>query len=196
MQLDIITRSMGIGMFAVLVCFVVYQYRASLQSSTDTAFNMDPQQVEAQEQEAATLGSSRNAILMLLFGFGALAVGSELLVKGAVTIGTAIGVPEAIIGITVVAFGTSLPELATCIIAAAKKHTDMLVGNIIGSNVFNILSIVGITAMIKPISVDPALTGISLWVMAGSAAFIAAWLLAGLTLRRPLGVILVMAYVG
>ena len=106
-------------------------------------------------------------------GLIALAVGAELLVQGAVQTGSAIGVPEAVIGLTVVAFGTSLPELSTCIAAARKQSVGLVLGNIIGSNTFNILSIVGLTALIKPLAIDPVLLGgLEIWAMVGvSVAF-------------------------
>ena len=124
-----------------------------------------------------------------------MAIGSELLVKGAVTIGTLMGVPEAIIGTTVVAFGTSLPELATCILAAMKRHTEVIIGNIIGSNVFNILSIVGITAMIKPIAVDQNLTGLTLIATVAIAALTALWVAMGRSFGRISGIVMCAVYV-
>jgi len=131
----------------------------------------------------------------LLMGLVALAVGSELLVQGAVATGTAMRVPEAVIGMTVVAFGTSLPELSTCIAAARKQSLGLILGNIIGSNTFNILSIVGLTAMIKPIGVDPVLLGLELWVTVGVAVVFSAWMLTVGRLTRPIGAVMVFGYV-
>ena len=189
MQMDVIGRGTGVAFFGVLLAFVLFQYQAGQNLSSP------PEQISEDSDSDVQFRSKATALGFLLAGFVALAVGSELLVKGAVTIGLAFGVPEAIIGMTVVAFGTSLPELATCLAAAAKKHTEMLIGNIIGSNVFNILSIVGITAMIKPIAVDANLTGVSLWAMVAVAVLIAGWLLLGRTLNRTLGVVMTSAYV-
>ena len=100
----------------------------------------------------------------------------------------------AVIGVTIIAFGTSLPELATCIAAAAKRHTDIIVGNIVGSNVFNILSIIGITALVEPLHVDPSLGGIDMWVMVGSSVLFALWLLRIGPITRLVGAVCVVAY--
>jgi cation:H+ antiporter len=116
-------------------------------------------------------------------------------VRGAVTIGGVIGVPEAVIGLTAVAVGTSLPELTASIAAALKRQTDMMFGNIIGSNVFNILSIVGITAIVKPLEVVDDISSFDRWFMVGVTVLFAAMLLAGIRLTRPVGVAFLAAYI-
>jgi cation:H+ antiporter len=133
--------------------------------------------------------------LILLGGVGALAVGSELLVKGAVETGTALGVPEAVIGMTVVAFGTSLPELSTCIAAARKQSVGLILGNIIGSNTFNILSIIALTAAIQPLAVDPVLLGMELWATIAVAVVFALWMMIVGKLTKPMGIVMMLAYV-
>lgn len=197
MQLKVIERIVGAGFFLVLVLFVAYQYKSLLHTAAPVKDVVDLQEpMPAQANQNPAFASKKMALAFLLGGFVALALGSELLVKGAVTIGMAIGIPEAIIGMTVVAFGTSLPELATCMAAAAKKQTQMLVGNVIGSNVFNIMSIVGLTAIVQPIVVDQHLTGISLWLMVAISCLIAIWFLLGQSLKRGLGALMVVCYLG
>ncbi len=173
-------RWMGIGMFALLVGFVTWQY---LNNEIDTS-----------EVEDIDMSASQSA-LFLVGGILALAVGSELLVRGAVVIGGVIGVPEAIIGMTAVAIGTSLPELTASITAAAKRETDLLFGNIIGSNVFNILSIVALTAVLKPLEVDPVLAGFELWFMVAVSVGFAAMLFTGVRITRAVGFSFLAAYV-
>ncbi|MEM0991023.1 MAG: calcium/sodium antiporter [Pseudomonadota bacterium] len=173
----------GAAMFALLVSFVAYQY------ATDTL------EIEEVAGEHA-ISSVGGAMAVLGGGLVALALGSELLVQGAVVAGTAIGVPEAIIGLTVVAFGTSLPELATCVAAARQRATDLILGNIIGSNTFNVLSIIAITAMIKPLDVDQALMGFDLWFMVGVAVAFTAWMLVVGRLAFVTGIAMVALYVG
>lgn len=95
--------------------------------------------------------SSIKMTAFILFGIVALIFGAKLTVYSAVNIAHALNVSERVIGLTVIAFGTSLPELVTCIVAAIKKHSDMVIGNIIGSNIFNILFVLGITGLITPI---------------------------------------------
>ena len=92
------------------------------------------------------------ALALIIAGLVGLVVGGEVIVKSATSIAHSLGVSDAIIGLTVVAFGTSLPELATSVVAALKKEQDIAIGNIVGSNIFNILCIMGISPMIKPIA--------------------------------------------
>ena len=178
------TQVFGLIMFAILASFVFYQYK------TDSI-----ELEEDDEDDAGGIETMKAAILVLLAGLAALAVGSELLVKGAVQTGTAIGVPEAVIGMTVVAFGTSLPELSTCIAAARKQSVGLILGNIIGSNTFNILSIIALTAIISPLDVDPVLLGMELWVTVAVAVVFAIWMLTVGKLTRPVGIAMMIGYV-
>jgi cation:H+ antiporter len=106
-------------------------------------------------------------IFLFFVGVIGLYVGSELLVNNAVKISQTYGISERIVGVTIVAIGTSLPELVTSVIAAFEKKTDLAIGNILGSNIFNILSIIGLTSMILPISVSDAFIGNDfIWMLA------------------------------
>ena len=172
-------RCMGIAMFVGLVGFVVWQY---LNNEIDTS------EVEDVDMPGA------QAALYLVGGIAGLAIGSELLVRGAVVVGGVIGVPEAIIGMTAVAIGTSLPELTASITAARKGETELMFGNIIGSNTFNILSIVGITAIIKPLQVDPVLAGFELWFMVAVSVGFAAMLFMKVAITRQVGFAFLVAY--
>lgn len=93
-------------------------------------------------------------VLFVLVGIGLLVGGGHLLVEGAVAVGRRAGLSEAVIGLTIVAVGTSLPELATSVVAAARGEADIAVGNVVGSNIFNILCILGFTALVEPIRTD------------------------------------------
>jgi len=168
----VFTRLIGIAMFASLVAFVLWQY---LNNEIDTS------EVEEIEMPAA------QAALYLLGGIAALAFGSELLVSGAVVAGQVLGVPEAVIGMTAVAIGTSLPELTASITAVKKGEIELMFGNIIGSNTFNILSIVGLTAIIKPLAVEPVLTGFELWFMVAVSVGFAAMLFTQRRFNRVVG---------
>lgn len=186
MLTDSFNQVFGLIMFAILVAFVSYQYK------TDSI----PLEEDGDEDAGPGIQTMQGAFLVLLGGLAALAIGSELLVQGAVQTGTAIGVPEAVIGLTVVAFGTSLPELSTCIAAARKQSVGLILGNIIGSNSFNILSIIGLTAMIKPLGVDPVLLGKDLWFTVAVAVGFALWMLTVGRLNKPIGIMMMLAYVG
>lgn len=186
MLTDGFSRGFGLAMFAILVAFVFYQYM------TDSLVIEDEDDAEA----VIGIASLQAAMLILAGGLTALAVGSELLVQGAVQTGTAIGVPEAVIGLTVVAFGTSLPELSTCIAAARKQSVGLILGNIIGSNTFNILSIIGLTALVSPLAIDPVLLGgMELWATIGVTVVFAVWMLTVGKLTKAVGSVMMLAYV-
>ncbi|MDP5084571.1 MAG: calcium/sodium antiporter [Yoonia sp.] len=174
----------GLVMFGILAVFVFYQYKTDSLPLDDD-----------EEDDGPGISSMKGAVIILLAGLAALAVGSELLVKGAVQTGTALGVPEAVIGMTVVAFGTSLPELSTCIAAARKQSVGLILGNIIGSNTFNILSIVALTAVIKPLDVDPVLLGMEMWGTVAVAVVFTIWMLTVGKLTRPVGIVMMLGYV-
>ena len=180
MLYGIFTLWMGLAMFGLLVALVVWQYRND--------------QIDASEVEDVDMGAGK-AVLFVAGGIAALAVGSELLVQGAVTIGGVIGVPEAIIGMTAVAIGTSLPELTASIAAAIKRETNMMFGNIIGSNTFNILSIIGLTAILKPLPVDPAIADFDMWFLIAVTVGFAAMLMAGVRITKPIGIAFLAVFV-
>jgi cation:H+ antiporter len=112
--------------------------------------------------------------LLLVAGLIGLPIGADLLVDGAVNIARVFGVSEAVIGLTLVAIGTSLPELATTLAAAIRREADVALGNVIGSNVFNLLGIIGVAGLVGAIPVGPDFLRIDLWVMLAASLMIAA----------------------
>ena len=137
----------------------------------------------------------RRAIALMLGGFVGLVVGGELIVQSAVDLATRMGVSEAVIGLTVVALGTSLPELATSVIAATKKNCDIALGNVIGSNIFNIFFVLGTSAVVRTL---PAYEGIELdiaMVVLGSALV---WIFVGSNRKHAImrweGALLLLVY--
>jgi len=129
----------------------------------------------------------------LFLGLGALMAGAQLLVTGATGIARGLGVSETVIGLTVVAVGTSLPELATSVTAARRGEAGLALGNILGSNVFNIFAILGLTAAIVPIPVPEGLTAVDLAFFAGSALALIGFLFAG-RIGRGGGLVLLVSY--
>ena len=120
-----------------------------------------------------TLLSWPKILLFIVFGSVFLALGSDLLVNGAVNVASQLGVSERVIGITVVSVGTSVPELAASLVAIAKRENAISIGNLLGSNLFNILAVLGITALIHPLTVvDNALLDFDIYVMIGIAALL------------------------
>jgi cation:H+ antiporter len=131
----------------------------------------------------------------VVLGLVALMLGARWLVDGSVTIARGFGISEAFIGLTIVAVGTSLPELATSLIAAFRRHSEIALGNVVGSNIFNILGILGITAVITPIPVAGRFLTFDLPVMIGVSLVLAALLLLRPSIGRAMGAALLAAYV-
>lgn len=134
--------------------------------------------------------------LYVVLGLIGLPLGADLLVDSAVVIATEFGVSDTVIGLTLVAIGTSLPELATTVMAALRKHADVALGNVIGSNVFNLLAIVGIAALVGPIPVDPQFLKLDLWVMLASSLVLAPFVFFRWPMQRTVGVAFTLLYVG
>ena len=111
-------------------------------------------------------------------------------------IATRFGVSDTVLGLTLVALGTSLPELATTVSAAIRKQADVAIGNVIGSNMFNLLAIIGIASLIAPMEVDREFLTFDLWVMLGASLLLMPFVLFGRDLTRTWGVILSALYVG
>lgn len=140
----LISRIEGFVLFVLLIALNIYFFKKLRVAEED--INEDV--LKLKEQSLIKSGG------LLLIGIAGLYFGSDMLVDSAVEISKMFGVSERIIGVTVIAIGTSLPELVTSIIAALKKETDIAIGNILGSNIMNILAIIGITSLISPINVS------------------------------------------
>jgi cation:H+ antiporter len=139
-----ITRIEGIVIFALFIGYIVFTVLRALKYRKENS---------GEEDEIKVLSVPKTVIFTIV-GAAAIVVGGELTVDAAKNIAQSLGVTEKLIGLTIVAFGTSLPELVTSIIASRKGESDLALGNVIGSNVFNILFILGMTAAIRPITVD------------------------------------------
>lgn len=134
------------------------------------------------------------SVLLVLGGIGLLVLGANSLVHGAVGIARSLGVSERVIGLTIVAFGTSLPELAACVVAAMRREGDIVLGNLIGSNVFNILFILGVTSLVHPLGVDTQAVRLDLAVMLALTFVVWGFLTTGKRLVRWEGVVLFVGY--
>lgn len=132
---------------------------------------------------------------LTLFGLIGLPLGADLLVEGAVGIARAYHVSETVIGLTLVAVGTSLPELATSVTAAIKRQADVAVGNVIGSNVFNLLGIIGVAGLVGPLPVPRSMLHFDLWAMLAATLAIAPFVLGRRNITRSWGLVLTAGYV-
>lgn len=151
-----LSRAEGFIFIALFIFFLIYLIKQNKKVVVDIP-----------ETKEEPMSYTKIFILLILGGFS-LWIGSEFLVKGAVNLATAIGVSERVIAVTVVSIGTSIPELVSSVIASIKKENDISIGNIIGSNIFNILSVLGFTAIIQPIkNIDPKLLNQDIYWMLG-----------------------------
>lgn len=186
---DEITRLEGALLFTGLIVFIVY----SIRSAKTVPAEVKEQLIE--EPEIDVDAPIWKSWFFIVLGLGLLVGGGELLVRGAVEIATLLGVSKAVIGLTVVAVGTSLPELATSAVAAFKGESDIAVGNVIGSNIFNMLCILGLTGMIHPL--DSSNFGlVDLGFMLALTIIILPLMRRGFELNRWEGGFLVFTYVG
>lgn len=133
-------------------------------------------------------------ILFLLLGLIGLPLGADLMVDNAEVIARRYGVSDTVIGLTLIALGTSLPELATTVMATLRRQADVALGNVIGSNMFNLLAIIGITSLIHPIRVDPEFFDFDFWVMLGASLLLIPFVFFRRDITRVWGVVLTALY--
>lgn len=141
--------------------------------------------------------TARSGTISALLGLGGLAgilAGANLLVTASIEMASALGIPDSVIGLTVVAVGTSLPELATSVAAAVKRQTDIALGNIIGSNIFNILGILGATVLVKPIRIPDNVVDFDAWVLLGVTGLLLYYALSEARISRSEGVVFLLLY--
>lgn len=184
-----LSRSEGIVFFALLVVYVGFSIRLAQKQAGDPLAQEFSEEVKISKRGVAVdLGMVIVGLVMLVFG-------ARFLVDAAIEIARNFGLSEAVIGLTIVAIGTSLPEFATSLIAAMKKEADIAVGNVVGSNIFNLLGILGISATVTPLS-SAGITGVDLAVMAAFALVLWVFSATGHRISRSEGSMMIAAYVG
>lgn len=172
--------AMGLGLLVLLTAYIVWRYR-----------HPRPADEDADEGEPPAFGK---AVLFFLLGVGTLILGGKLLVDGAVDIARFAGLSETVIGLTVVAVGTSLPELAASVAAALRGKSGLALGNVVGSNIYNILLIGGVTMAVSPQPVPAELVDFELPVMVASAVLVLALCWFATRISRWAGAALVAAF--
>ena len=184
----------GARLFGLLVLF--------LADSTRIALNNGNGPSEFEEEANELIGESQAVsksltltFLLIVVGVVGLPIGAHLTVSGASQIAASLGISNAAIGLTAVALGTSLPELVTTLSCTLRGHGAMAIGNILGSNLFNILAVMGVTAMLAPVPVHEAILRIDLWVMLAAALVITPFALGKLRLTRFPAALFVLAYI-
>ena len=183
----------GAVMFGLIVVFL---FLAGLRVANGHA--KDPNLRELVElSEVGNLPDTKVRIaILLIVGLIGLPVSSHYLVESASAIANIFGVSNAMIGLSIVALGTSLPELATTVAAALHKQSAMAIGNVIGSNLFNILGVMGVTAMLTDVPVPGDFTNANFWIMLGASFVLAAFVFTHRSIGRISGVFFLIAYIG
>lgn len=187
-----LSRIEGAILLCVLAAYLVWAYRTEQEDEVDPAAELHRQQADEVEMVPLSIPFT---IVALLAGFAMLIYGADRFLLGAIGLAKIFGVPDAIIGLTVVAVGTSLPELAASIMAAVRRHADVAVGNIIGSNIFNTLSILGTASVILPLPFGGRLLHIDQWVMLATTLLLMTFLFFGLQISRIKGAVLLLGYI-
>lgn len=181
----------GLVMVGTLAAYIAYSYFTEQRQNRENAELR--RHIEAEKPLDDGMGK---ALLFTVAGLVLLLVGARLLVSGAVSLAQSWGVSEAVIGLTLVAVGTSLPELTTAVIAALRKHADIVIGNILGSNLFNILGILGITAVVTPLPFAGRIAETDMWVMLAVVATLAAVIFLRGQIGRSVGISFLALYAG
>ena len=176
----------GIVLLSVLAFFLIDTFR---ESSKEVLNNESLDFHQRRPQSWWTI------IFFLTLGVLGLPLGADLLVTNASALAKSYGISDAVIGLTLVAIGTSLPELATTFIAVMRKKAEVVLGNLIGSNIFNLLAIIGITSLISSVPVDPNFIQFDFWVMLGASVLLAPFIFLNIQFNRLSGFLFVALYI-
>ncbi len=184
-------RLEGVILLVLFVVYLTYLFILAIKNK-----NKEPEEEKETESDAKSIKKKVwFQLLMIVVGGVVIVLGSNVTVDAATTIAKTIGISERFIGLTIVALGTSLPELVTSVIAARKGNADIAIGNIVGSNIFNILFVIGLSAVITPVAYPAAfLADGIIAILAGVLLFVS--VLKGRELKRVWGIIFLVAYAG
>jgi cation:H+ antiporter len=183
---------LGLVFVAALAGYILFAFRQERQANAAQAASTGEAPADAPKVSAILIA------LDALFVVGGLVLtifGARFLVTGAIDLARMANISETIIGLTIVAVGTSLPELVTSVMAALRKHSDIAFGNIVGSNIYNILGILGVTAIVKPIDVPPQIAGFDVWIMIGATVLLFLAAMSRWRIARAEGGVMLGAYV-
>jgi cation:H+ antiporter len=186
-----LSRIEGIVLLILLAIYLAWTISSAKRGEAPV---VDSEYTEALDTETLRASSPLGDAGLVLGGLVLLVVGAQLLVSAATDIAEQLGVSQLVIGLTVVAVGTSLPELATAIIAAMRGHADVAFGNIVGSNTFNVLGILGATALVKPVLIPGQIVSNDVWIMLGVTGLLVLFAITGWRLIRAEGVVFLAGY--
>jgi cation:H+ antiporter len=191
-EFDWIAGVILLAALAAMLGHAVYEarcHRVAVKEAASVA--CEPSEVEGADPDMPWW----KVITFLIVGLIGLPIGAQLLVDASTNIARAYGVSETVIGLTLVALGTSLPELATTVMAALRKQADVAFGNVIGSNMFNLLGIIGISSLIGKIPVDVEIMKFDIWVMLSVSVLLGIFVLRRINITRLWGIVLSALYV-
>lgn len=190
-QGQLISRIDGAAMLVVLSVYLGATYWMERRKITVTIYEKETEEFKDIPMQRLWLAPS-----LVLGGIALLVFGADFLVDGSVSIAQELGVSDAVIGLSLVAIGTSLPELATAIVATIRKHHDVVLGNVIGSSIFNILAILGAAAVIHPIEVGERFRDFDIFAVLGTSGLLVCLLFTLKRIGRGIGTIMLLAYAG
>lgn len=180
----------GLIFIAMLASYIIFVYKQEKNQTKGSDLDTD-QKITAHAFKQVGL-----SLLLVFVGIGITIFGARYLVEGAIELAKGFGVSDTIVGLTIVAVGTSMPELITSIMAAIRKHSDVAYGNIVGSNIYNILFILGATSLIKPIEIPSQIATLDIWVMLAATVLLVFFARTGFKINRAEGLICFLGYVG
>ncbi len=183
-------RSEGVGLIALLLAYTLFAYFSEKKQAGREGARIT---AEADSVAQAPDGLLKT-LAILVFGIVATVIGAGFLVDGAVTLARVAGVSEAIIGLTIVAVGTSLPELVVALAGALRGGADVAFGNILGSSIFNVLGILGVAALVSPFTIPEQIGGIDIWIMLGVTVVFLVFAATGRRISRSEGGLLLAGY--
>ena len=186
-----IDRLTGAGFVAALAVYLGFTLWSEKQPGGAQAATVYENEADAVAGPQTSAGVS---FLIALAGLVITILGARFLVSGAVSLAEAAGISETVIGLTIVAVGTSMPELVTSVIAVRKGQGDVALGNILGSNIFNILGILGVTVLVQPMIVPSQIAALDIWVLCATTLVLVVFARSGWTISRREGGLFVMAY--
>lgn len=182
-----IPRITGAGFLLALAGYLAFTLWSERRSAAAAP-------VYAGQAEAVPGPEMRLGLALAVVGLAVTILGARALVTGAVQIAQAVGLSETVIGLTIVAIGTSMPELVTSVIAVRRGQGEVALGNVLGSNIFNILGILGVTALVSPLAVPPEIIRADIWVMSAAAVLLVVFARTGWRLGRREGAVMLGGY--
>lgn len=189
----VLGRLDGVVLLMVLTGYLLFVFRSVEEEAPEI---LGEYEEFMKESVKGSRGVPLKEVGLIVSGSAALVVGGWAIVQGAVSVAGRLGIPQVIIGLTVVAIGTSLPELATSLVAALRDEADIAVGNVIGSNIFNIAGILGVASLVRPVVIDPGILSRELSSVLFISLLVFPLLRTGWRIRRWEGAILLVCYVG